>query len=73
MSDNELERFFREEAYTEVAETLAFFLEEAGSDEAPDAAEARRWQQLFAARGGRFAKLAENCARYAEETGDAAQ
>ena len=56
-----------------MAETLAFFLEEAGSDEAPDAAEARRWQQLFAERGGRFAKLAENCARYVEETGDAAQ
>lgn len=66
---SELTEFFRSEAPAAAAETLDFLLYECSADEAPTAAEVAEWQAVFAARGGKFLRLAGQCRQWLAEEG----
>ncbi|QMT39885.1 hypothetical protein [Neisseria shayeganii] len=66
---SELTDYFRNEAPGAAAETLDFWLHECSLDEAPTAVEVAEWQAVFAARGGKFLRLAEQCRQWLAEEG----
>lgn len=66
---SELLDFFRTENVGMVAETLDFWLNECSLGEAPTTQEVAQWQSVFAARGGRFGRLAEQCEQWLVENG----
>ncbi|WP_455229144.1 dioxygenase [Kingella denitrificans] len=65
--NSELTQSMQTESFGDIQETLHFLLEECSIDEAPSIDEIRQWQQILQQRGGKFARLAEQCRRFAEE------
>lgn len=56
-----------QEPYSDIQETLTFFLEECSLDEAPTIQEVQQWQHILAQRSGKFEKLALLCRQYSQQ------
>ena len=66
--NSKLNQVIQTESYGEVQEVLQFLLEECSLDDAPSVAEVQQWQQVLQQRGSKFAKLAQLCQQFIDES-----